>query len=88
MLLKSITLAAAAGALALPMLVGAPAEARPNCIKGAVVGGLVGHFAGGHAVAGAAGGCAVGHVMKNRDRDRYERSGYERRGRDEGYRRY
>jgi hypothetical protein len=90
MFLKSISLAGAVGALALPLLFAAPAEARPNCIKGAVVGGLIGHFAGGHAVAGAAGGCAVGHVMKSRgrDRDRYERSGYDRRGYDNGYRRY
>jgi uncharacterized protein YcfJ len=88
MFLKSITLAAAAGALALPMLVAAPAEARPSCLKGAVVGGLVGHFAGGHGVAGAAGGCAVGHVMRNRDNNRYERSGYDRRGYDDSSRRY
>ena len=90
MLLRSITLAVAAGTLALPMLVAAPAQARPSCLKGAVVGGLVGHFAGGHGVAGAAGGCAVGHVMRNRDNDRnrYERSGYDRRDYDNGARRY
>lgn len=80
----------AVGALALPMMASAPAEARPTCLKGAVVGGVLGHFAGGHGVAGAAGGCAVGHVMRNRDdrRQRYERSGYDRRGYDNGYRNY
>jgi hypothetical protein len=93
MLIKTLSLGAAAAVLALPLLASAPAEARPNCLKGAVVGGLVGHFAGGHGVAGAAGGCAVGHVMGNRDRDRnsYERSGYDRsdrRGYDNGYNRY
>jgi hypothetical protein len=32
-----------------------------GCIKGAAVGGVVGHVAGHHGVAGAAIGCAVGH---------------------------
>jgi hypothetical protein len=43
-------------AAALPTLVNAH-----GCIKGAAVGGLVGHVAGHHAVAGAAIGCAVAH---------------------------
>lgn len=89
MLLKNLTLGAAAAVLAIPLMTAAPAQAKPNCIKGAVVGGLVGHFAGGHGLAGAAGGCAVGHVMRNREdrRDRYERSGYDRSGYDRrGYR--
>lgn len=90
---KTLTLGVAASMLAAPLMLAAPAEAKPNCLKGAVVGGLVGHFAGGHGLAGAAGGCAVGHVMGNRERDRddrtrYERSGYDRRGYDAGYNRY
>ena len=32
-----------------------------GCIKGAAVGGVVGHVAGHHAVAGAAVGCVLGH---------------------------
>jgi hypothetical protein len=32
-----------------------------GCIKGAAVGGVVGHAAGHHAVAGAAVGCVIGH---------------------------
>ncbi len=32
-----------------------------GCLKGAAVGGVVGHVAGHHAVAGAAVGCVVGH---------------------------
>jgi hypothetical protein len=32
-----------------------------GCLKGAAVGGVVGHVAGHHAVAGAAVGCIVGH---------------------------
>jgi hypothetical protein len=32
-----------------------------GCIKGAAVGGVVGHVAGHHAVAGAALGCVIGH---------------------------
>jgi hypothetical protein len=32
-----------------------------GCLKGAAVGGVVGHVAGKHGVIGAAAGCAVGH---------------------------
>jgi hypothetical protein len=47
--------------------VGLPLGAIPvvgnahGCLKGAAVGGVVGHVAGHHAVAGAAVGCVVGH---------------------------
>ena len=40
----------------LPLIAGAH-----GCIKGAAVGGVVGHVAGHHAVAGAAVGCVIGH---------------------------
>lgn len=37
-----------------------------GCLKGAVVGGVAGHFVGkGHAVLGAAGGCLAGRHMAN-----------------------
>ena len=39
------------------------AEARGFAIKGAVVGGVAGHFAHHHALAGAAIGCVVSHHM-------------------------
>jgi hypothetical protein len=37
-----------------------PVEAK-GCIKGAIVGGTAGHFAGRHGLMGAAAGCIVGH---------------------------
>lgn len=87
--ITTLSFAALAAVVAGPLLT-VPAEARPNCLKGAIVGGLVGHFAGGHGLAGAAGGCAVGHVMKGRSNRRdYERRDYDRRDYrgDRGYRR-
>jgi len=42
-----------------------PADAK-GCLKGAVVGGAVGHFAGRHGVLGAAAGCAIGHHQANK----------------------
>jgi hypothetical protein len=43
-------------------LVSLPAlSSAHGCIKGAGVGGVVGHVAGHHAVAGAAVGCVIGH---------------------------
>jgi len=39
---------------------GAPAQAR-GCLKGAVVGGVAGHFLHHHGLIGAGVGCAIGH---------------------------
>jgi hypothetical protein len=59
------------------------ADARPGgCVKGAMVGGIAGHFVG-HGGIGAAAGCAYGlHRRKDYDREnRYDgRSGYDPRG--------
>jgi hypothetical protein len=43
-------------AASLPVMVSAH-----GCLKGAAVGGVVGHVAGHHAVVGAAVGCVIGH---------------------------
>jgi outer membrane lipoprotein SlyB len=37
-----------------------------GCLKGAAVGGVGGHVAGGHGVLGAAAGCAVGRHRANK----------------------
>jgi hypothetical protein len=56
-----------------------PADARPGgCVKGAIVGGIAGHFVG-HGGLGAAAGCAYGIHRRNeynRDNPRDGRSGY------------
>ncbi|MDB5510970.1 MAG: hypothetical protein JWR08_453 [Enterovirga sp.] len=60
----------AAAALALAGLVSQGAEAK-GCIKGALVGGVAGHYVGKHGVLGAAAGCAIGrHQANKRDRER------------------
>ncbi|AYJ88107.1 hypothetical protein D3Y57_17750 [Sphingomonas paeninsulae] len=41
----------------------APWADAAGCIKGAVLGGVAGHYTHHHAVAGAVGGCAVSHHM-------------------------
>jgi hypothetical protein len=49
-----------------------PALAK-GCLKGAAIGGVAGHLAGGHGVLGAAAGCLIGrHEAKKRDRQRLE----------------
>jgi hypothetical protein len=58
------TFGCAAIAIAL-VAITAPAEAK-GCIKGALVGGAAGHFAGHHGILGAAAGCAVGHHEANK----------------------
>jgi outer membrane lipoprotein SlyB len=37
-----------------------PADAK-GCIKGAIVGGIAGHYAARHGLLGAAAGCVIGH---------------------------
>lgn len=62
--MKWIALGAAlVGSIAL--LPTAPAQA--GCVKGAIIGGIAGHFAGNHGLLGAGAGCAVGHHMSNRN---------------------
>jgi hypothetical protein len=54
--------------------------AQAGCLKGAVVGGVAGHFAHHHAVMGAIAGCAVGHHMavekKRKEEQQRQRASY------------
>jgi hypothetical protein len=52
-----LTLALAATAI--------PADAK-GCIKGALIGGIAGHYASRHGFLGAAAGCVVGHHLAKR----------------------
>ena len=59
-----ITLAAiCTAAIALGSLGAADAK---GCIKGALIGGIAGHYASHHGVLGAAAGCVVGHHLAKR----------------------
>jgi hypothetical protein len=61
------------------------ADARPGgCIKGAVVGGIAGHFVG-HGGIGAAAGCAYGMHERNKyDRQKEGRSSSDQKGGNDG----
>jgi hypothetical protein len=51
-----------AGALALGLAAAPLDQAQAaGCWKGAIVGGVAGHYAGHHFIAGAIGGCIIGH---------------------------
>jgi hypothetical protein len=55
-----------------------PAPAR-GCLKGAVIGGAAGHFAGHHGLLGAGAGCIIGHheaTKHARERERAYHEGY------------
>jgi hypothetical protein len=59
-------------AILIPVLSLPAISSAHGCIKGAAVGGVVGHVAGHHAVAGAAVGCLIGHhqaKVKERERE-------------------
>ena len=59
----------ASAAVALSLLGGGAAEAK-GCIKGALVGGVAGHYAGRHGFLGAAAGCVIGrHAARRNQRD-------------------
>lgn len=66
-------------------VVGLAGQADAGCIKGAIIGGIAGHFVG-HGGLGAAAGCAYG-VHENHKYDRQQmdegRSSYDRQ-RDNG----
>lgn len=68
MIKQLCTLTVLAAIAAAPQLASAK-----GCLKGAAVGGVGGHVAGGHGVLGAAAGCAVGRHMANK-KDKQQRA--------------
>ncbi len=63
-------LAGALIAACLTVAAASDVQAR-GCLKGAVIGGVAGHFLHHHAVLGAIAGCAIGHhlaVQKEREK--------------------
>jgi hypothetical protein len=67
--MKSLCLFVALALSAVAMT--SPANAR-GCLKGAIVGGAAGHYAGHHGLAGAALGCVIGHhEAQKHDNERY-----------------
>jgi hypothetical protein len=79
--MKSMLVAAAA-MLAVICLSSGPSEAA-GCVKGAVIGGIAGHFIGHHGLLGAGAGCAIGHHEANRhdqEQGRSDRGGDHDRG--------
>lgn len=52
--------------LALGFALSTGAADAKGCIKGAVVGGVAGHYTHHHGVLGAAAGCVIGHHMANK----------------------
>ena len=46
-----------------------------GCLKGAAVGGVAGHVAGGHGVLGAAAGCAIGRHRAAKKERQEEKAG-------------
>jgi hypothetical protein len=86
MVMKSMFVAAAA-MLAVVGLSSGPSEAA-GCVKGAVIGGVAGHFVGHHGLLGAGAGCAIGHheaYRRDQERGRSDRAWYDDRGNTTGY---
>jgi hypothetical protein len=70
--------AAFAAAMAAFALHPSPAAAK-GCVKGAIIGGVAGHFLGHHGLLGAGAGCVIGHheaAKHERERERAYHEGY------------
>jgi outer membrane lipoprotein SlyB len=63
MMKRAISILAAAGVL---MFVGNSAAEAKGCIKGALVGGVAGHYMHRHTLLGAAAGCIIGHHLAHK----------------------
>ncbi|GLI92382.1 hypothetical protein LMG27198_13740 [Methylocystis echinoides] len=57
--------------LALPLSIPAETAHAKGCIKGALAGGVIGHYAGRHCALGAIAGCLYGRHEANRRHDAY-----------------
>jgi hypothetical protein len=80
-IVKKIAIMAAVAPLALLALATPHSAQAAGCIRGAIVGGVVGRFAGHHGLVGAGAGCAIGHHeankrMRERDYDSDHDRGY------------
>ena len=76
---KAIAVAAVVGVAALGSW--SPPASAAGCLKGAIIGGLAGHFAG-HGLLGAGAGCLVGRHYANKRARAYRTSPqYDRAGR-------
>ena len=71
------TILVIAGVLAISSATATPQANAAGCVRGAIVGGVTGHFVGHHGLLGAGVGCAIGHheaIRHERERERmYDR---------------
>ncbi len=75
--MKAILLPAAFAVAVTGLALGStPASAR-GCLKGALIGGVAGHFVGHHGLLGAGAGCIIGHHEATKHaRERAYHEGY------------
>ena len=76
--MKKIAIIAAVAPMALLALTAPHPAQAAGCLRGAIAGGVIGHYAGHHGLVGAGIGCAYGHHqatkrMRDREDDRYHR---------------
>ncbi|GJD87789.1 hypothetical protein BHAOGJBA_1294 [Methylobacterium hispanicum] len=65
-----------AAAIAIVTLMGAGAAEAKGCIKGAIIGGLAGHYLAERGVVGAVAGCLGGRYLANRQARRQREIDY------------
>ena len=77
--MKAILLPAAFAVAVTALALGSTPASAKGCLKGAVIGGVAGHFVGHHGLLGAGAGCIIGHheaAKHARERERAHHEGY------------
>ncbi len=77
--MKAILLPAAFAVAVTGLALGSTPAPAKGCLKGAVIGGVAGHFVGHHGLLGAGAGCIIGHheaTKHARERERAYHEGY------------
>jgi hypothetical protein len=64
--MRAILIPGAFAVAAAAMSLSPEAASAKGCIKGAIVAGIAGHYAGHHGLLGAGAGCAIGHHEANK----------------------
>lgn len=78
-------IAATASAIALMTLASVGAAEAKGCIKGAIIGGIAGHYLAERGIVGAVAGCLAGRALANRRARREVEYGSRVRTPDPGY---
>ena len=77
--MRAILIPAAFAVATMAVVSGSTPAPAKGCLKGAIIGGIAGHYLGDHGYLGASAGCVIGHheaAKHARERERAYHEGY------------